>query len=150
MALIGLLMNVPNVKALECYQYATKNASSTTSGRAAWQLNKMFRIATGNDENPLAVAIGDGHPTRQCPAGYNFCATLHCTKIYGMLEIFTKKWCKIKAKYFHDFFTFLEGISSGAWDWDSNGIYGFQLVLNFLVKIILGIINMYYLRCQHD
>jgi hypothetical protein len=81
-----LLMIVPNAQSLECYQYSTKNASTAIGGRAVWELNKMFTIENGQ-ENPLLVSIGNvnGHPTRQCSADYNFCATIHCTKIYGML-----------------------------------------------------------------
>jgi hypothetical protein len=89
-AAIGtLLMIVPDVQALECYYYT--NATSAMGGRAAWELNKMFRIENGQEENPLTLSIGDGHPTRQCSAGFNFCATLRCAKLYGTVCLDFKK-----------------------------------------------------------
>jgi hypothetical protein len=85
MASIGLLMIVPNVQALECYESVTKNASSTMGGRVTWELNKMFRIENGQEESPLEVSIGGGgNAIKQCSAGYTFCATLHCAKLYGI------------------------------------------------------------------
>jgi hypothetical protein len=87
------LMIVPNVQALECYHYATKNASSGMGGRAAWKLNPKFRTAIGGiEENSFApLSIGDGHPTRQCPDYSTFCATLHCANLFGKLGFFKNK-----------------------------------------------------------
>jgi hypothetical protein len=72
---------------LECYYTVTKNASSATSvGRVAWELNKMFRIENGQqEENPLTVSIGGGEPTAQCPTdSRTYCATIQCAGLYGI------------------------------------------------------------------
>jgi hypothetical protein len=80
-----LLMILPDANALECYVSRTKNASALSAdGCATWELNKMLTIATGNDENPLAVSIGNGTPTMDC-GDFPFCVTLHCARAFGML-----------------------------------------------------------------
>jgi hypothetical protein len=98
MASIGLLMIVPDAQALECY--VTNNASATSAGgRAAWEMHKMFRIATGgNEENPLELSIHNGNPTMQCPWNYPYCSTIHCAKISGMFVFLKINWPRIKDK----------------------------------------------------
>jgi hypothetical protein len=55
----------------------------------------MFSIATGgNEENPFALTIGDGQST-QCSAGYNYCYTLHCARLWGMRG-FKKNCAKLR------------------------------------------------------
>jgi hypothetical protein len=88
MVAIGtLLMIVPDVHALECYKSVTKNAISAKGGRAAWEFNKMVRIATGN-ANPWMMAIGDGNAIEKCGPESAYCSTLHCAKIIGMLYLY--------------------------------------------------------------
>jgi hypothetical protein len=77
-------MIVPDVQALECYSALTPDASAISGEAAAWELNQMFSIANGtNDENLLAMSIGK--TTQQCPVGYNWCGTFHCARLYGKL-----------------------------------------------------------------
>jgi hypothetical protein len=48
-----------------------------TGGRPALQLNRWMNIAR---------AFGvENTRTIQCPAGYNYCAALHCQKVFGKL-----------------------------------------------------------------
>jgi hypothetical protein len=106
-----LLMIVSDVQALECYASMTPDSSAIfAGGRAARELNKMFRISNGSEDS-LELPIGDGQPTWKCRAPHNYCATLHCKNLYGMLGL---------KKILYDFLFFLYGISSSSWD--STGI----------------------------
>jgi hypothetical protein len=66
--------------ALECYY---ENVPEFNEGRpaAARQLNKLMNIAKIN--RAFGVASDDNTRTIQCPAGYHYCAALHCQKVFS-------------------------------------------------------------------